>query len=142
MGQLLHHLASDFQQRTLEKCRLRGHNKIRGAHPAILEHMDTAGMCLTELAQRVGISQQATGKLIRDLERSGYAQSYIDSRDKRSRIIRLSERGVALLRDIGEILEEVRHEYRSVLGEEAMASFEQQLRKTARELGPQSHSSR
>jgi MarR family transcriptional regulator, temperature-dependent positive regulator of motility len=134
MGQLLHDLASDFQQRTLNKCRSRGHNKIRGAHSAILEHMNTDGMCLTQLAQRVGISQQATGKLIRDLERNGYAQSHIDSQDKRSRIIQLSDRGVALLRDISEILEEVRHEYQSALGEEAMQVFEQQLQQTVQVL--------
>jgi DNA-binding MarR family transcriptional regulator len=140
LGQLLHDLASDFQQRTLNKCRSRGHLKIRGAHSAILEHMDTTGMCLTELAQRVGISQQATGKLIRDLERNGYAQSHIDSRDKRSRIIRLSDRGVALLRDISEILEEVRHEYRSVLGDEAMQVFERQLKHTVQELSDRTDS--
>jgi MarR family transcriptional regulator, temperature-dependent positive regulator of motility len=134
LGQLLHDLANDFQRRTLNKCRLRGHSKIRGAHSAILEHMDTDGMCLTELAQRVGISQQATGKLIRDLERNGYAHSHIDSRDKRSRIIRLSERGVALIRDFEEILEEIRREYRSAIGEEAMQTFEQQLQRTARVL--------
>jgi len=134
LGQLLHELASDFQQRTLAKCKLRGHVKIRGAHSAILGHMDTSGMCLTELAQRVGISQQATGKLIKDLERNGYASSHTDSRDKRSRIIRLSERGVALIQDIEEILEEVRREYRAVLGEEAMQTFERQLQSTARLL--------
>lgn len=135
LGRLLHNLASDFQQRTLNKCRLRGHSKIRSAHSAILGHMNTTGLCLTELAQRVGISQQATGKLIRDLERHGYASSQIDTRDKRSRIIRLSERGVALIQDIEEILEEVRREYSAALGDEAMQIFEQQLQNTARVLG-------
>lgn len=134
LGQLLFDLASDFQRRTLAKCKARGHGKIRGAHAAILEHMNTAGLNLTELAQRIGISQQATGKLIRDLERHGYAHSQIDSRDKRSRVIRLSERGVSLTSDIAEILEEIRREYREVLGAEAMQLFEAQLRQTATAL--------
>jgi len=132
IGRLLHELANDFQQRTLAKCKQRGHGKIRGAHSAILGHMNTTGLCLTELAHRVGISQQATGKLIKDLERNGYANSHTDARDKRSRIISLSERGVALIRDIEEILEEVRQEYRAALGDEAMRTFEHQLQSTAR----------
>jgi len=135
LGQLLHDLACDFQHRTLEKCRQRGHGKIRGAHSALLGHMNTTGMCLTELAHKVGISQQATGKLIKDLERNGYASSHVDARDKRSRIIRLSERGVALIRDIEEILEEVRGEYSAALGDEAMRSFERQVQSTARIIG-------
>jgi DNA-binding MarR family transcriptional regulator len=134
MGQLLNVLASDFQRRTLAKCRARGHSKIRGAHSAILTHMDTAGMSLTELAQRIGISQQATGKLIKDLERNGYALSHIDSRDKRSRIIRLSERGVKLMGDIEDILQEIRREYCAVLGDDCLQTFEQQLQRTVRVL--------
>lgn len=135
MGQLLSQLATDFQRRTLAKCRSRGHSKIRGAHSAVLGHMDTTGMSLTELSQRIGISQQATGKLIKDLERGGYALSHVDSRDKRSRIIKLSARGVELLRDIEDILEEIRHEYCAALGSEYLQVLEQQLRRTVDVLG-------
>ena len=68
---------------------------------------------LGELALRVGITQQATGKLLRDLEFGGYACSAADHQDKRTRIIKLTAAGVALQRDLAAILQEIRGEYKS-----------------------------
>lgn len=128
LGQLLQELAADFQQRALDKCHARGHRKIRGAHSAVIENLDTSAISLGELADRIGISQQATGKLVRDLERAGYVENHLDDRDKRSRLIRLTPQGCALQRDFGEILQEVREEYQHVLGNNGMQILEQQLR--------------
>jgi len=127
LGQLLNRLAVDFQQRTLIKCRQRGHHRIRGSHFSIAGYLDMAGQSLGELALRVGISQQATGKLLRDLEFGGYASSAADDRDKRSRIIKLTSAGAALQHDLAAILQEVRHEYSGLLGPNGLRSLEQQL---------------
>lgn len=133
-GRLLHDLSEDFQQRALAKCHARGHHKIRGAHRAVIENLDTHAINLGELAERIGITQQATGKLVRDLERAGYIESGIDSHDKRARLIRLSSAGCTLQRDLVDILQEVRDEYASVLGNGGLQSLEQQLLHAAREL--------
>jgi DNA-binding MarR family transcriptional regulator len=129
LGTLLHRLADDFQQRTLRKCQLRGHRKFRSSHSTVIHNLDPVGLSLGDLAGRIGISQQAAGKIVRDLERAGYVERELDLRDKRSRIIRLSTAGAALQRDIADALREVSGEYRAVLGSEPMALFEQQLQK-------------
>lgn len=134
LGQLLQRLATDFQQRTLLKCRARGHDRIRGSHFSIATCLDEAGQTLGELAARVGITQQATGKLLRDLEFGGYAHSSTHARDKRARIIRLTAVGVELQRDLAAILEEIRQEYGELLGLEALLGLEQQLRHAAQAL--------
>ena len=128
LGQLLQQLANDFQQRTLVKCRERGHDRIRGSHFSIATCLDETGQSLGELAARVGITQQATGKLLRDLEFGGYATSSIDERDKRARIIRLTGDGVALQRDLAAILDEIRQEYGALLGSQSLLDLERQLR--------------
>jgi DNA-binding MarR family transcriptional regulator len=127
LGQLLQRLASDFQQRTLVKCRERGHDRIRGSHFSIATCLDEGGQSLGELAARVGITQQATGKLLRDLEFGGYASSSTDARDKRARIIKLTGIGVELQRDLAAILDEIRGEYGDLLGLQTLLSLEQQL---------------
>jgi DNA-binding MarR family transcriptional regulator len=137
LGQLLNQLADDFQQRTLSKCRARGHRKFRGSHGAVIDHLDPVGLSLGDLAGRIGISQQATGKLVRDLERAGYLESQLDNRDKRSRIIRLSSSGSGLKRDMAEVLNEVRGEYAAVLGDSGIRALEQHLRDAASALGPE-----
>ncbi|HET8709799.1 MAG TPA: MarR family winged helix-turn-helix transcriptional regulator [Spongiibacteraceae bacterium] len=128
LGQLLHSLSAAFELRTLEKCRERGHRKFRCSHSAVIAHLDSAGLCLGELAERIGISQQATGKLVRDLERAGYLESHTDAHDKRSRIIQLTPAGAVLQADIKEVLLEVRSEFEAILGGGGLQSFEQQLR--------------
>jgi MarR family transcriptional regulator, temperature-dependent positive regulator of motility len=136
LGQLLNRLAVDFQQRTLSKCRQRGHHRIRGSHFSIAGYLDATGQSLGELASRVGITQQATGKLLRDLEFGGYASSAADDRDKRSRIIKLTSAGIALQHDLIVILEEIRGEYSALLGANGLQSLERQLRGAVLALPP------
>lgn len=135
LGALLHQLADDFQQRTLNKCHQRGHRKFRASHSTIINSLDPIGISLGDLAERIGISQQAAGKVVRDLERAGYVERELDPQDKRSRIIRLSPAGSGLQRDIADVLAEVSGEYRAVLGSEPMNQFEQQLQKAITVLG-------
>jgi DNA-binding MarR family transcriptional regulator len=136
LGQLLHRLAADFQQRTLIKCRQRGHHRIRGSHFTIATYLDECGQSLGELALRVGITQQATGKLLRDLEFGGYACSAADDQDKRTRIIKLTAAGVALQSDLAAILEEIRSEYCGLLGAQGLHMLEQQLQQAVTALVP------
>jgi DNA-binding MarR family transcriptional regulator len=134
LGQLLHCLANAFEVRTLEKCHRRGHRKFRNSHSAVIAQLDGAGLCLGELAERAGISQQATGKLVRDLERAGYIHSHPDASDKRSRIIHLTPTGAKLQSDLIEAIGEVRAEFIQILGNGGLLSFEQQLRNAAHAL--------
>jgi MarR family transcriptional regulator, temperature-dependent positive regulator of motility len=136
LGQLLNRLAVDFQQRTLNKCRQRGHHRIRGSHFSIAGYLDETGQSLGELALRVGITQQATGKLLRDLEFGGYASSAADDRDKRARIIKLTSAGAALQHDLAAILQEIRAEYSSLLGSNGLQSLERQLHSAVLALPP------
>lgn len=133
-GRILATLARDFQRRTLTKCHQRGHRRIRGAHTSLMSHLEDDGICLSELALRSGITQQATGKLVKELERCGYLRRDIDSQDRRARIVRLTELGATLLRDLSEVLEEVRGEYSDLLGSETLESLEIQLRGTVEAL--------
>ena len=134
LGQLLHFLSDTLELRTLTKCRQRGHRKFRSSHSAIIAQLSTIGLCLGDLAERIGISQQATGKLVHDLERAGYVDSHPDSRDKRSRIIQLTAAGMLLQRDMAEVLHEVHDEFVEILGDSGLRSFEQQLRNAASAL--------
>ncbi len=134
MGRVLLGLANDYRRRVLDHCREHGHPKIRGSHSSLLSHIGIMPINLTTLAERSAITQQAVGKLVRELERMGYVECKVDDRDKRAKLIKLSPRGLQLTNDLEEIVEEVRREYRSVLGDNALAAFEEQLSCTARAL--------
>jgi DNA-binding MarR family transcriptional regulator len=134
MGRVLLGLANDFRRRVLDHCREHGHPKIRGSHSSLLTHIGRTPINLTTLSERSAITQQAVGKLVRELERMGYVECHVDDRDKRAKLIKLSPRGLTLMNDLEEINEEVRCEYRAVLGDNALTAFEEQLSCTARAL--------
>lgn len=129
-GRLLVALAHDYGRRTLIKCRERGHRRVRGAHLSLIAYLSSDGICLSELALRSGISQQATGKLVKELERSGYLRRDIDAHDRRARIVHLTDLGSTLLSDLHYVLGDVRSEYSSVLGDESLTHLESLLRDT------------
>lgn len=135
IGRLLVDLAKHFQHATLNKLHQRGHSRVRISHSAAIGNLGLESLRLTELAQRGGITQQAMGKLVKELERIGYIQRTIDEHDKRARDIRLTPRGIQLLNDCFEVFEEVRAEYADALGPDALDSLEQQLRSASHTLG-------
>ncbi len=70
-----------------------GYSEIRGAHGCVFGNIDPDGMRLTELAERAGMTKQAVGESVSDLERLGYAERAPDPSDGRAKIIHLTERG-------------------------------------------------
>src|SRR3954451_9631392 len=72
IGRLFLRAHRDFSLRAIEKLRARGHGGFSLAHTSLLAQLDTAGTRLTLLAERLGITKQAVGSLVADLEASGY----------------------------------------------------------------------
>ena len=71
-----------------------GYGDIRPAHGCVFGFIDrTGGARLTALADRSGLTKQAVGEAVADLERLGYVERIPDPGDGRAKIIRLSERG-------------------------------------------------
>jgi DNA-binding MarR family transcriptional regulator len=84
-----------------------GYTDITASHQAVFENIDRDGTRLTTLARRSRMTHQAMGELVHTLERAGYLERWPDPADGRARIIRLTPRGQALVRqalnDIREI---------------------------------------
>ncbi len=72
------------------------------------------------MAERAGITQQAMGKLVKEMEEEGYVARRIDESDKRARLIELTELGRRLVADNAEIVEEILEEYRKAIGAEGI----------------------
>ena len=73
-----------------------GFNGITPAFASLMSLLDATGVRPTTLAQRAGITKQAIGQLVRELEARGYVEQVPDSTDTRAKIVRLTKRGVAL----------------------------------------------
>jgi DNA-binding MarR family transcriptional regulator len=69
---------------------------VSRAHVSLFRYPGLDGSRPTDLADELQVSKQAVNDLLRDLERLGYIRRETDAADRRSRLIRLTPRGLAL----------------------------------------------
>jgi DNA-binding MarR family transcriptional regulator len=82
-------------QQLLAAARGSGHPAVRNAHGYLVQHIITASKPVGELAEPLGVTQQAVSKTALELESMGYVAREIDRDDTRVRRIALTARGRA-----------------------------------------------
>lgn len=101
-AQLLFRCARLLNERALAEVRALSGQPVRAAHTALFPHLDLEGTRPTELARRLGVSKQAVGQLIDELEAMGMVERRPDPEDGRARRVHFSARGrEALLHGLG-----------------------------------------
>ncbi|MDX1734993.1 MAG: MarR family transcriptional regulator, partial [Halioglobus sp.] len=93
LSRLLREFYRDFERRIFAGLAARGYTDIRPSHSSVFGNLGMGAVRVTELAERAQVTQQAMGKMLKELERLGYIARDIDSGDKRAKEIRLTERG-------------------------------------------------
>ncbi|MEJ2531569.1 MAG: MarR family transcriptional regulator [Halioglobus sp.] len=134
LSRLLREFSRDFERRIWRALEARGYPDIRPSHSAVFANLGLGAVRVTELAERAQVTQQAMGKMLKELERMGYVARAVDSGDKRAKEIRLTERGVRLAADSLQVMEEVRSYYARKIGERELAELESNLREAVRKL--------
>jgi DNA-binding MarR family transcriptional regulator len=130
IGRLLLRAQRAFSERALLKLRQRGHTRLSMVHTTLLPHLEVNGTQASLLAERAGITKQAAGRVIADLEREGYVQRLPDPSDQRAHKIIFTDAGRQFLVDAYRVKKEIEGEYAALLGAERM----QQLRGSLLEL--------
>jgi DNA-binding MarR family transcriptional regulator len=97
--------------------------RIRPAHTTVFPHLDHAGTRLTELARRMGISKQAVGQLVDELEQMGAVERVPDPSDGRAKLIRFSTKPGSSLLDGLRHLRTVEADLGERIGCERMAAL-------------------
>jgi DNA-binding MarR family transcriptional regulator len=120
IGRLLLRAHRAFSELSFEKLRARGHEGLGITHTALLANLDLEGTNITVLADRAGITKQAMGHLVVDLEQKGYVQRVADPTDRRATLIKFTDSGQQFLRDAYYVKQEIEAEYTAVLGVERM----------------------
>jgi DNA-binding MarR family transcriptional regulator len=132
IGRLLLRANRAFSEEALRKLRQRGHTQLSMTHTTLLPHVDVNGTQATVLAERAGITKQAAGRVIADLEREGYVQRLPDPTDQRAAIIVFTDAGRQFLVDAYYVKKEIEAEYTALLGEERMQQFRDMLQELLR----------
>jgi DNA-binding MarR family transcriptional regulator len=128
LARLLREFGRDYERRIWQQLAIKGYPDVRPAHSAVFANLGMGAVRVTELAERAQVTQQAMGKMLKELERMGYVCRDVDSEDKRARSIGLTDKGVKLAADSLAVVQDVRSYYDQKIGEERLAELETKLR--------------
>ncbi len=118
VGRLLLRASHAFNAELVALLQVGGYPDIRPVHSSVLAHIDFGGPGTrpTVLAQRAGITKQAMGELVADLEALGYVARRTDPTDRRARLVGLTLRGRRQLADALAAIESIEARYAELLG--------------------------
>ncbi|MCC7448578.1 MAG: winged helix-turn-helix transcriptional regulator [Anaerolineae bacterium] len=123
IGRLFLRAHRAFNDLAIQKLRAYGHEGLGIPHTGLLANLDLDGTHITVLAERTGITKQAVGQLVADLEQKGYVERVTDPADRRASLIKFTSAGWQFLLDAHQVKREIEAEYTAVLGEERMAQL-------------------
>lgn len=130
IGHLLFRCARLLNERALARARARTGKPIRTAHTTLFPHIDLEGTRLTDIAKRVGVSKQAVGQLVAELEEMGAVERVDDPEDGRAKLVRFTRsRGRLALFDGFELLAELESELEAELGARTMNDLRRALQR-------------
>jgi DNA-binding MarR family transcriptional regulator len=96
---------------------------LRVAHTQLFPHITSDGIRLTELAERIGVTKQAIGPLVDDLEHEGVVERVEDPRDRRAKRIRWTRKGQRALLHGLSVLAELERELADEVGKTRLAEL-------------------
>jgi DNA-binding MarR family transcriptional regulator len=123
IGRLLLNAQRNYSLEALAKLRARGYEGLNLAHTNLLPHLDVGGTRLTTLAERLGVTKQAIGTVVGELEAKGYVRREEDAHDRRAVVITFTAAGWTFLQDAHEVKREIEAEYIATLGEQGFAEL-------------------
>lgn len=96
---------------------------LRQAHTQLFPHITREGVRLTAIADKLGVTKQAIGPLVDDLEREGIVERVDDPDDRRAKRIRWTRKGErALLHGLG-VLADLERELATSVGQARMGQL-------------------
>ena len=90
-------VAPALNERMIERLAARGFAGVKVSHGYVVQRLLGSEPTISVLAASLGMTQQGASKQVLDLERLGYAERVSVAGDQRSRSVRLTDRGRAMV---------------------------------------------
>jgi len=131
LGPLLQRASRAVNAAIAQRLATEGHEAVRVAHAAVFMNLDPGGTRMVTLAQRAGVSRQAIGQLVHDLQAAGYVAVEPDPQDGRATRVVLTPRGAAFCQRAAHVVRAVEQQWQELLGSDDLAALRRSLRALA-----------
>jgi DNA-binding MarR family transcriptional regulator len=125
-----------YTRRLIADLHARGFEDFAPSFPQVLSNLDTVGTRVGVLAARAGITRQAAGQLLADIERCGYVSRRPAPDDARAVIVLFTPRGRRLLETILELVGTVESEFAEIVGRDEFERIRTGLARIANTIDP------
>jgi DNA-binding MarR family transcriptional regulator len=112
-----------------------GYGDLRDSHGYLFQHLLDGALPVGELAERLGVTQQAVSKSANELEALGYVRRASDPADQRIRRLELTDRALDAVASARRARRVVNAELRDALGDRRWTTLLQSLRAAAEPIG-------
>lgn len=129
MGMAFRQMIDDLHVRLVERGWLDVRQSFGFVLLAIRDHQTTT----TELAALLGVSKQATSKLLDAMEESGFVARRGAPEDGRIKTVALAPRGRLLLAEVEQIYSDLEAQWAQVIGEAALRQTRSRLEQVVRD---------
>lgn len=127
---LLASVKDDLLEEMYRRVAAAGYPGLRPSHGCVFRYLDVEGSRLSELAERSGMTKQAFGEHVANVEALGYVVRVPDPEDGRAKLILPTPRGREALILGRQIFADLEREWAEAIGAERVAA----LRETLQEI--------
>ncbi|MFE4920685.1 MarR family winged helix-turn-helix transcriptional regulator [Streptomyces sp. NPDC056661] len=106
----------------------RGYEDVRSVHDFALHSILSGADSASELARRMSVTRQAAAKTIAALEERNFVARQPDPADRRRTRLRVTDHGLAMLRQGEAIFDELREQWEKQVGAASLSALEETLR--------------
>jgi DNA-binding MarR family transcriptional regulator len=117
-----------FADQTTVELAKRGYEDIRPVHDFALNSILSGAADASQLGRAMSVTKQAAARTISILEERGYVARESDPGDRRRMRLRVTERGIAMLREGESIFDEIRERWENQMGAGSLDTVEAALR--------------
>jgi len=136
---LLEACSAAFSDRVLAEVRAVVGSDVRFSDGYVFQHLMADGIRVTELAERLGVTQQAASKQVADLVARGLVEREADPDDRRASRVTLSRRGQAAVDAARAARRAMNEEVDELLGPRRAAALRRHLQAVADATGALDH---
>ncbi|MEM1414726.1 MAG: MarR family transcriptional regulator [Myxococcota bacterium] len=134
LARLLFESSRVLSARANDAIRAQGFPELRDSHVQVMVHLALEGSRATELAARAGMTKQAMGRLVDEVERIGLVERSPDPADGRARLVRPTREGRRFYRVARKCIDEALGQLAADVGEARVARLQRDLAHVVRAL--------
>jgi DNA-binding MarR family transcriptional regulator len=123
VGLALWDAAQSWRRRLTEEMAARGVPWYGEARASLIPYIGANGAKMADLPGRSGLSRQAVHQFVQGLEADGVLKRVADPDDARGRLVRFTEKGLAVLRNADACKRQIDEAYVERLGAEGFANL-------------------